>query len=76
MPFGYEPVRIVLRGVHMIQIDSISDNALRITAPKKLKADDFRKIVPIGATTSDWFTLTVECAFIPMNRVGGAAVRS
>jgi hypothetical protein len=30
----------------MIKIDSISDNILRITAPEKLKADDFRQIAP------------------------------
>ena len=30
----------------MIKIDNISDNVLRITAPEKLKADDFRQIAP------------------------------
>ena len=30
----------------MIKIDIISDNVLRITAPEKLKADDFRQIAP------------------------------
>ncbi len=30
----------------MIKIDNISDNALRITAPETLKADDFHQIAP------------------------------
>jgi hypothetical protein len=30
----------------MITTEIISDNALRITAPEKLKADDFRQIAP------------------------------
>jgi hypothetical protein len=30
----------------MIKTDIISGNALRIMAPKKLKADDFRQIAP------------------------------
>jgi hypothetical protein len=40
-PLGHEAVRLV-RNVHMIKIDRISDNAL----PEKLKADDFREIAP------------------------------
>jgi hypothetical protein len=31
---------------HMIKTEIISDNVLRITAPEKLKADDFRQIAP------------------------------
>ena len=30
----------------MIKTDIVSDNVLRITAPEKLKADDFHKIAP------------------------------
>ena len=45
-PFGHEAVRFVLKEVHMIKINSISGNTLRITAPEKLKADDFRQIAP------------------------------
>jgi hypothetical protein len=30
----------------MIKIDNISDNVLRVTAPEKLKADDFHQIAP------------------------------
>jgi hypothetical protein len=30
----------------MIKTEIISDNILRITAPEKLKADDFRQIAP------------------------------
>ena len=30
----------------MIKTENISDNVLRITAPEKLKADDFRQIAP------------------------------
>jgi hypothetical protein len=30
--------------LHMIKIEPVSNNVVRITAPKKLKADDFRKI--------------------------------
>ena len=30
----------------MIKTEIVSDNALRITAPEKLKADDFQQIVP------------------------------
>ena len=30
----------------MIKTEIISDNVLRITAPEKLKADDFRQIAP------------------------------
>jgi hypothetical protein len=30
----------------MIKIDNISDNGLRVTAPEKLKADDFHQIAP------------------------------
>jgi hypothetical protein len=38
--------RPALREDQMIKIDNISDSALRITAPEKLKADDFRQIGP------------------------------
>ena len=31
---------------HMIKTEIISDHVLRITAPEKLKADDFRQIAP------------------------------
>jgi len=31
---------------HLIKTEIISDNVLRITAPEKLKADDFRQIAP------------------------------
>jgi hypothetical protein len=39
-------VRFAPKEAHTIKIDIISDNVLRITAPEKLKADDFRQIAP------------------------------
>jgi hypothetical protein len=39
-------VSLVWGRFHMIKTETISDNVLRITAPAKLKADDFRQIAP------------------------------